>query len=66
MNPWAAAARRALLVSFFMVVCVVLVRGFLHSWAELSQTDFWVEKAVLFGVAALVMTLVYRGLGRES
>jgi hypothetical protein len=49
-----------------MVVAIVLVRGFFHSWDELRQADFWVEKVVIFGIVAVIMTLFYWRVSRPQ
>jgi hypothetical protein len=48
MKRWKRAVLHGVLVSILMVAGIILVRGFFHSWEELREPDFWVEKAVIF------------------
>jgi hypothetical protein len=66
MGRWTRAIIHGVSVSILMVAGIILVRGFLHSWEELAQPDFWIEKAVIFGIMAVLMTLFYWRVSRPQ
>jgi hypothetical protein len=47
-----------LLFSALGVAAIIVVHGLGHGWGELSEPGYWVEKAGIFVVMAVVITAI--------
>jgi hypothetical protein len=47
-----------LLLATATVLAIIVIHGLGHGWAELSETGYWVEKAVIFVIMAAVFAVV--------
>ena len=46
-----------LLLGLLTVVTIIVVHGIRHGWDELSEPGYWVEKAVIFVIMAVVFAV---------
>jgi hypothetical protein len=57
-NQRSQAILHGLLLATVTVLAIIVVHGLGHGWAELSETGYWIEKAVTFVIMAAVFAVI--------
>jgi hypothetical protein len=56
MHTWVRTVLYGLLTCAFVVAVLVVGQGFRQGWDQLSDTGYWINKAVVFAIVAVLYT----------
>jgi hypothetical protein len=54
MRPWVRTVLYGFLTCAFVVAVLVVWQGFRREWAQLSEPGYWVDKAVVLAIVAVL------------